>query len=533
MLFSISNLIAQFPIKDTLNANSPSIRATPFLSKDCLYKVRVSGKYSQWGNTTQESNSVDAAYYWEKANTGNVLLDLILKSIVTEPKWLGDSVKFSIPNVPSGFSFKNNIGFRLNRMPVPFMPYDSINHTYEYLIQGNNALGELQILDSVIDLNKRINIPRYEDNKGKLFIEIDEVCNVSLNVCDTYCEKTKSGDVFLAVATNISNFNFAKNTNSSEMLSLFVNGEKLAADSISCYTGNPKSIAVSFLLDASQSMEEPIDEKSFKPRIECMKSTVIQIANSIGKREFQADEYNLASFSKDRNELQSWSYDFVKAPQSLLNFRLDSASNIINAFYSSMDLLKNRKSDRKALVLFTDGFNTNKIDKDKLKEKLKNEYSGIDVFPIALAVNDDDIDNNAIKNLNMFLVPNTNKQVTKVNDSLSIKKMISKIIYAENQTNCCYHYFKLPFEKLSSINSLEIGLSNNANSKVKVEFDCATISNVGANESNEETSWEIYSVEGVHLMTLNTNFFQILEKLEKGFYIMKNRNKIKKLEVVK
>ena len=431
LIFISIEVQAQRIFQDTLLSNSPSIVKTTFLNSNCFYKVTVSGKYSQWGNTTQDSNSVDAAYYWEKANTGNALFDLILKSLVTEPKWLGDSLSYSILNIPSVFSFKNNIGFRLNKMPVPFMPYDSISHKYEYLIQGNNSNGELQILDSVIDLNKRMNIPRYEDNKGRLFVEIDEVCDIKIDVCDSYCEKTKNGDVFIAIATNISNFIFIKNTNSNDMFSLYLNGEEIKSDSISCFKGKPKSISVSFLLDASQSMEEPIDEKSFKPRLDCMQSTINQFARSISSREFISDEYNLASFSKSRNELISWTNDFGKIQKEVSTFKLDSSSNIISAFYSSMDMLKNRNTDRKLLVLFTDGFSTNNIDKEKLKEKLKTEYKGIDVFPIALAVNEDEIDNLAYEKLKIFLVPQTNQKVTKVNDSLGIKQLINQILNAD------------------------------------------------------------------------------------------------------
>lgn len=419
---------AMFTQSITLKANSGKSEISGKLSIGKKYRITVTGEFSIWSE--QMGNGIDAAYVydvpksvidtrkWPAEQYVDTVTSVTYPGFV-HPKWIGDTTVFpndSLYLQPGLFDLlpvqKFNLGrwtgFRMNGQPLSeTLPYDSVNHQYQFEILGEDKELSFNIVDIVYSVADSLLRSDYANNSGELNVLIEEVIPYFVNICSTTPQPDPNDPTKMrAIKVDVSvlsagskNILFDKN-----QVAIFDNGKFVCPDKIECSkTIEPVSIAM--LFDRSGSMTDRVSKSDSATRIDAGISSAKNFVGLLSP----TDTVLLLSFSdtSDINVDVNWTPDKQKVQNSIDGFsnRLNSTvlqTALHRALITAISRTKSHSNPIKAIVVLTDGSNNiDPLDEQVVINALPANRN-IPIYILALGM-DTDIDANLTDPTERFL----------------------------------------------------------------------------------------------------------------------------------
>lgn len=390
--------------KDSLDSKSELIKYTESTKPNAMYKIKVYGEYSQWSLSEPKGKGNDAVWFFDLPKYGNIIVDNFVKNLITKPLWFGDTTIYNIPIVNQKFSMIDYVGFRVNDRPLPMSDIDTVHHEYFLELKGNGSPISFQIWDYVQNTNTNSREARYEDNEGKLFVEVEEILDYKPDNCGIL--SFQSG--------NLTQIILRAELDLTKSVEVFINGIK--ANNIMIECGDTLGVinTSTILIDNSGSMNNPLDFTS-----------------------------NQSKYEITKQELEKFKYDSLINKDFLyLNETKEASGNteLLRKIYDIIDLIPFNGN----LIVFTDGYSEkDKQYIDSIKKKLQVR-TNIKLY-LQLYLTDDfrkdkrkiDFYKNFIsyfKDGKLFTASNREELFENI-------KKLSKIVLKDN---CCYISFILP-----------------------------------------------------------------------------------------
>ena len=439
---------AQFYTQE-LDSRNGDVFCSPPTLDGVEYRITVYGVYHQWPQSHDKCFGVDAVWYNDIPIYGNVTIDDIFYDIFKNPIWLGNDSVITIPSVPPIFNgfrigLKQFTGFRINDMPLDQYDLDLVNHRYQFQMVGDGNPFCFQILDSVYSLTNEKTEPRYDDNSGSLFVDIEEVSDTTINICDMEIID-ENGNIQIRLKAQI----IVKDTND-------INGEKnilldvdqigiveddrfICPDSIVCGEKNKYPVAVGILVDRSASMEEPVSDQDFSSRMNACKDAIDLFIDQLQDN----DSCFVMSFSNSPMLEHDWSSDKVSLKNTINSLVPDSSTAFYSALLMGLEKVYEHNSPNKVIIALTDGQNTRgPIYSDSLINEIKRNYRNIPIFVIALSFGNSDAELKAIDTINKITSLTPKGGLYPVSNKDTLRNIYPKIIEEFQTDDCCSIYFQ-------------------------------------------------------------------------------------------
>ena len=409
LLFAIPDLTAQrrFPHLFTLDARSADTVASPDpTSSRHRYRVTAWGTYSMWEDTV--NSSVDPVWIYsfpdeEWAKPEWRIFD-------GYPIYVGDARMF------------DSHGLRVNNKPFPKLPFDSINHRYSTIIQGDGN----RVTTSIVDWNLRNFVKRdaHGNNSGTLYVLVEELPLTEIEICAIDSSQFPAIRVSMRVLRDSIQID-----DLADKLALRENGLSVKIDSIDC-SERLRPVSVGMVFDRSGSMDEPWGGSN---RMEEVKKA----GRSFVNRLTDADEAAIYSFATWPTLDQPWTNNRSAMRQAIDGLRAEGYTAMNDAVDRALrDIEKRPDSYKKAIVVLSDG-EDNISGIEKISDVIAHANSiGVPVFAIGLLLDDDD----SLR----LLARETGGAYFSVRDASAIDSVFNSIAEQLFEKGCCNVWYTSP-----------------------------------------------------------------------------------------
>jgi|NOAtaT_6_FD_contig_111_503576_length_6961_multi_4_in_0_out_0_7 hypothetical protein len=450
------DLQAQFPVKLTLSSRSADAVVTPPTRSGARYRITVQGSYSQWPQFAN-CRGVDAVWVYdvpqEEIDAFRWPPRKVLGTTFVEiPHWVGDSTVYAFPPKGLGInpmfeiSFRKYLGFRINGEPLPPQPLDMTFHRYQHTMAGTGEPLRFQIVDSTYNIAQGAVIPRYEDNCGELSIEVEEILDKDVNICDVQPIKLGNDVVGLRIDASIVTLDSTTITGSrnelvaKEQLGIVADGKFICPDSLVCDTGRTEPISVCLVVDVSGSMEEEIPYGgSMVRRIDALKRSIHEFM----RRLKPGDSLCLIQFNESVRLTQNWTTDTLALGRSLDRLQAGGFTAFYDAIIEATSKLSTHARRKKALIALTDGQdNRSRTTPAGVVGAIRK--ANVPVYLIALGFTGQPGEQEAVDTMAMFVAAAPAGRVSQVSTGGQLEAIYADIADNFAKEECCRLYFRIP-----------------------------------------------------------------------------------------
>ena len=410
LLFATPDLLAQrrFPHRFTLNSRNADTVATPdATSSRHRYRVTASGTYSMWEDTV--NSSVDPVWIYS----------------FPDEEWAKSEWRF----FPEGYPIYvgdsrmfDSHGLRVNDKPFPKLPFDSINHRYSMIIQGDGR----PVTASIVDWNFRNFVKRdaHGDNSGFLYVLIEELPLTEIEICAIDSSQFPVVRLSMRVLRDSVQID-----DLADKLSLRENGLPVTIDSIDC-SERLRPLSIAMVFDRSGSMDKPWGGST---RMEEVKKA----GGSFVGRLTDADEAAIYSFATWPTLDQPWTNNRSAMQRAIDGLRADGYTAMNDAVDRALtDIEKRPDSYKKAVVVLSDG-EDNVSGVENISDVIAHANRlGVPVFAIGLLLDNDD-------SLQM-LARETGGAYFSVRDPSAIDSVFTRIAEQLFEKGCCNIWYSSP-----------------------------------------------------------------------------------------
>jgi hypothetical protein len=447
---------AQFPITLTLPSGSPDAVVTPPTRSDARYRVTVRGTYSQWPQF-KDCHGVDAVWVYdvpqEEIDAFRWPPQKVLGSTFVEiPHWVGDSTIYAFPPKSLGvtplfeISFRKYLGFRINGEPLPPMPIDRTFHRYQHTMAGTGQPLRFQIVDSTYDIDQRTVIPRHEDNCGELTIEVEEILDKDVNICDITPIKEGANVVGLSIDASIVTLDSTTLSGSrnelvsKEQLGIVVDGKFICPDSLVCDTGRTENISIALVVDVSGSMIEDILYRgTMLRRIDAVKQSIHEFM----RRLKPGDSLCLIQFDNVVTLTQNWTNDTLAIGRAIDKLTAGTGTAYYDALIAACSKMTTHARKSRAIVALTDGLdNASRAQSGDVIDAIRR--ANVPLFLIALGFTGYKEEQEAIDTMGLFVAAAPAGRVSQVDDGGKLESIYTEIAENFASEDCCRLYFRIP-----------------------------------------------------------------------------------------
>ena len=450
------DLQAQFPVKLTLSSRSADAVVTPPTRSGARYRITVQGSYSQWPQVAN-CRGVDAVWVYdvpqEEIDAFRWPPRKVLGTTFVEiPHWVGDSTVYAFPPKGLGInpmfeiSFRKYLGFRINGEPLPPQPLDMTFHRYQHTMAGTGEPLRFQIVDSTYNIAQGAVVPRYEDNCGELSIEVEEILDKDVNICDVQPIKLGNDVVGLRIDASIVTLDSTTITGSrnelvaKEQLGIVADGKFICPDSLVCDTGRTEPISVCLVVDVSGSMEEeiPYGGSMFR-RIDALKRSIHEFM----RRLKPGDSLCLIQFNESVRLTQNWTTDTLALGRSLDRLQAGGFTAFYDAIIEATSKLSTHARRKKALIALTDGQdNRSRTTPAGVVGAIRK--ANVPVYLIALGFTGQPGEQEAVDTMAMFVAAAPAGRVSQVSTGGQLEAIYADIADNFAKEECCRLYFRIP-----------------------------------------------------------------------------------------
>ncbi len=450
------DLQAQFPVKLTLSSRSADAVVTPPTRSGARYRITVQGSYSQWPQFAN-CRGVDAVWVYdvpqEEIDAFRWPPRKVLGTTFVEiPHWVGDSTVYAFPPKGLGInpmfeiSFRKYLGFRINGEPLPPQPLDMTFHRYQHTMAGTGEPLRFQIVDSTYNIAQGAVVPRYEDNCGELSIEVEEILDKDVNICDVQPIKQGNDVVGLRIDASIVTLDSTTITGSrnelvtKEQLGIVADGKFICPDSLVCDTGRTEPISVCLVVDVSGSMEEEIPYGgSMVRRIDALKRSIHEFM----RRLKPGDSLCLIQFNESVRLTQNWTTDTLALGRSLDRLQAGGFTAFYDAIIEATSKLSTHARRKKALIALTDGQdNRSRTTPAGVVGAIRK--ANVPVYLIALGFTGQPGEQEAVDTMAMFVAAAPAGRVSQVSTGGQLEAIYADIADNFAKEECCRLYFRIP-----------------------------------------------------------------------------------------
>ncbi|MBU3680052.1 MAG: VWA domain-containing protein [Candidatus Kapabacteria bacterium] len=451
-----SALQAQFPVTRTLSSRSPDAVVTPPTRPNARYRVTVRGTYSQWPQFT-DCRGVDAVWVYDVPQAEIDAFRwpprrVLGAPFVEIPHWVGDSTVYAFPPKGLGMnplfeiSFRKYLGFRINGEPLPPMPIDQTFHRYQHTMAGTGEPLRFQIVDSTYNVMQGAVIPRYEDNCGELTIDVEEILDKDVNICDVKPIKVGNDVVGLRIDASIVSLDSTQLSGTrnelftKEQLGIVADGKFICPDSLVCDTGRTEPISIGLVVDVSGSMQEDITYNNVvMSRLDAVKRSIHEFMRRLKPN----DSLFLIQFDQAVRLTQNWTTDTAAVGRAI--DRLTFGGN--TAFYDALSIgcskLSTHARKNKALVALTDGQdNRSRVTSAEVIDVVRR--ANVPVYLIALGFTGEPGEKEAVDTMAMFVKAAPAGRVNQVLTGGQLEAIYTDIAENFAKEECCRLYFRIP-----------------------------------------------------------------------------------------
>jgi len=429
---------------------------TPPTRSGARYRITVQGSYSQWPQFAN-CRGVDAVWVYdvpqEEIDAFRWPPRKVLGTTFVEiPHWVGDSTVYAFPPKGLGInpmfeiSFRKYLGFRINGEPLPPQPLDMTFHRYQHTMAGTGEPLRFQIVDSTYNIAQGAVIPRYEDNCGELSIEVEEILDKDVNICDVQPIKLGNDVVGLRIDASIVTLDSTTITGSrnelvaKEQLGIVADGKFICPDSLVCDTGRTEPISVCLVVDVSGSMEEEIPYGgSMVRRIDALKRSIHEFM----RRLKPGDSLCLIQFNESVRLTQNWTTDTLALGRSLDRLQAGGFTAFYDAIIEATSKLSTHARRKKALIALTDGQdNRSRTTPAGVVGAIRK--ANVPVYLIALGFTGQPGEQEAVDTMAMFVAAAPAGRVSQVSTGGQLEAIYADIADNFAKEECCRLYFRIP-----------------------------------------------------------------------------------------
>jgi hypothetical protein len=451
-----SALQAQFPVTRVLNSRSADAVETPPTRTNARYRVTVRGTYSQWPQFG-DCHGVDAVWVYdvpqEEIDAYRWPPRRVLGTTFVEiPHWVGDSTVYAFPPKGLGInplfeiSFRKYLGFRINGEPLPPMPIDQTFHRYQHTVAGTGQPLRFQIVDSTYNLAQGAVIPRYEDNCGELTVEVEELLDKDVNICDVKPIKQGNNVVGLRIDASIISLDSTSISGTrnelvaKEQLGIVADGKFICPDSLVCDTGRTEPISIGLVVDVSGSMQEMIMYKSTMiSRLDAVKRSIHEFMRRLKPN----DSLFLIQFDQFVRLTQNWTTDTAAVGRAVDRLAFGGGTSFYDALSLACGKLATHARRNKALVALTDG-------QDNMSRSSSNDViaairrANVPLYLIALGFTGQTGEQEAVDTMAQFVAAAPAGQLRQVLTGGELEAIYTDIAENFAKEECCRLYFRIP-----------------------------------------------------------------------------------------
>lgn len=407
LLASEAGAQRRFPYQLDLDSRSLDTLHTPDATlPDHQYRITAWGTYSMWEDTV--NSSVDPMWIYS-----------FPAEEWAKPEWRAFPEGY--PIYVGDSRLLNSHGLRINDAPMPQTPLNA-EHRYSMIIRGTGA----PLSATIVDWNFRNLVKRdaHDNNSGWLHVYVEELPNISLDVCGI------DSSAFPTIRVALKAFkDSVRIEDLAGRIVLRENGQVVRIDRIDC-SERASSVSVAMVFDRSGSMREAFGNST---RID----NTIQAGKRFARKLAPGDEAAIFSFDETTTLDQSWTSNVAELETAIDALTPGGWTAMNDAVMVAINAAEARPaSRRKAIVVLSDGEDNRSDVRDVQTVIARARRAGIPVFTIGLLLDSDD----SLR----ILAAQTGGKYFSVREAAAMDSVFASIADIVFEKGCCSVYYTTP-----------------------------------------------------------------------------------------